>query len=127
MTVPIPNPSPSGLYWIMPDEEPRNNPATHKSLVDLYFKITPKMSAYIHAIERLLNPNMSTDDLEKNLNALFGNQTAFTNGHAYDTDDWKIENLDCGGATVQAVGSDLFAEGRKALAPDQGNRSNLPA
>ncbi len=117
VTVPIPNPSLSGLYWIMPDPEPRNNPATQKSMVDLFFKVSTKMSAYIHSIERLLNPKMSTNDLEQNLRALFGGQTAFSNGHAYDSGDWAIENLDCGGATVRAAGDNLILTRGKLWLP----------
>ncbi len=81
----------------------RNNPETFKSLTDKMFPLTPAMINYWQAILKLKSPNITPGLFLKNWRALAASDRAFTNKHGWDSGDFRIENLICGGATRRLV------------------------
>jgi hypothetical protein len=95
------------LMQVKHDQEqgikPRNDPETFKSLTDKMFQITPAIAVYWQGLLRLKNPNMTDPQFNQNWRGLTASNRAFTNKHGWDSGDFRIENIICGGATVRTT------------------------
>lgn len=105
LPVPYFEPTISGnLYMVRHDAVPRKDPEVFKSGNDSFYPVSTSLSAYIIGLLRLLNPSMPYAEFIRQLSNLYSTNRAFSNGHPYDSSDWRIENLICGGATVRKTG-----------------------
>lgn len=124
----------SDLWFVNHDLQPRGGmnglPETNKCLTDAFFRVSQELLALIRAVERLLNPELSDSDFEHELHGLFRDNAGFSNQHGIESGDFRIANLYCGGATFQAVSSDVVkAAGgmwRQVYALDPNNLPALP-
>lgn len=104
----VPPTIPAGtLMQVKHDQEQgirlRNNPETFKSLTDKMFQVTPAIAIYWKGILKLKNPNLTDAQFNQSWRGLTAGNRAFTNKHGWDSGDFRIENLICGGATVKVT------------------------
>jgi hypothetical protein len=105
--IPVPVPVPAGnLFFTKHDgvkRGPKGDPETNKTLNDSKFLVTSELAAQMRQVLHLLNPDMNDWDFEKNWNNLYASNRFIANKSGVDSGEFKLENLDMGGATHEAI------------------------
>lgn len=103
-------------------------PETNKCLSDEKIVVTPQLEALMRAVIRLYNPTMDSNAFEHAWQSLFASNRAFSNKSGWDSSEFKLENLVCGGATLRAItGVPYRAAGDNWLDVHALDPENLPA
>lgn len=106
LPTPVPAPQSSrSLYFVKHDGLPRHSsdPETVPTFYDRLIPMTPEMVNYWQGLLKLMNPGMSQNDFNHFWKSLTTSARAFDNGNGSETDHFKIQELICGGAVVEAV------------------------
>lgn len=86
---------------------PRNMKNPVPETVPLYagvaMLVTPAWQDYWEGLLHLLNPDMGGADFQKSWNSLVASDRAFTNNTGGDTDNFRLHDITCGGATLEMV------------------------
>jgi hypothetical protein len=96
-------PPPRKLFYSLPDPVARKMPATRRGKQGLKARVSPKLEAYMRAMNRLLHPNMKDVDFEREWRQMYNGGRAFDNGKSYESGEWTLEDIFCAGATLEAV------------------------
>ena len=101
------------IYFILHDYQMDPLPERYMRLdhdpetVPTYFAypnpVTDKMDGYIRGILNLFAPGLSKDQFDKFWYSLWRGDRAFSNINGAETDHFAIQEILCGGATVEAV------------------------
>jgi hypothetical protein len=94
---------PGQLIFHNHEMAPRNKkvslPETYKTVSDRMFHMNHAMVEYTMAILHTMNPTMADADFIKAYSSLYASDRAFSNKHGYNSGDFAIEDLECGGGT----------------------------
>ncbi len=86
---------------------PRNLYNPVPETVPLYsgvaLQVTEAWQEYWRGLLRLLNPNMNWYDFEQGWTGLVTSDRAFTNNTGSQTDNFRLHDITCGGATLEMV------------------------
>lgn len=86
---------------------PRNMDHPVPETVPLYagvaMQVTPAWQDYWQGLLHLLNPDMSWADFQRGWSSLVASDRAFTNNTGGDTDNFRLHDITCGGATLEMV------------------------
>ncbi len=87
--------------------KPRNMknpvPETAPLYAGVAMQVTPAWQDYWQGLLRLLNPDMSYADFQRGWSSLVASDRAFTNNTGGDTDNFRLHDITCGGATLEMV------------------------
>lgn len=107
----------AGRYFmLLHDEVPRNkfgDPETIGTYTREFNRVTPELESYWRGLLKILSPDMSKKDFERNWKSLTASDRAFTNDHGWNSGQFALQSLICGGATVKAVTGQIIIKSGK--------------